>query len=38
MELESLEDLITTYEAHKGFNSFVHSVVQKDMYTWELVE
>ena len=38
MELESLEDLITTYEEHKGFNSFVHSVVQKDMYTWELVE
>lgn len=35
MELEALEDLIETYEAHGGENSFVHSVVQKEMYTWE---
>ena len=36
MELEALEDLIATYENHGGLNSFVHSVVQKDMYTWEI--
>ena len=36
MELEALEDLIATYEAHGGENSFVHSVVQKEMYTWEV--
>lgn len=36
MELEALEDLITTYELHGGKNSFVHSVVQKEMYTWEV--
>ena len=36
MELESLEDLIATYESHGGDNSFVHSVVQKEMYTWEV--
>lgn len=38
MELEALEDLILTYEAHGGENSFVHSVVQKEMYTWEVIE
>ena len=36
MELDALEDLIETYEAHGGENSFVHSVVQKEMYTWEV--
>ena len=36
MELEALEDLIATYESHGGVNSFVHSVVQKEMYTWEI--
>ena len=35
MELESLEDLIETYENYGGQNSFVHSIVQKEMYTWE---
>lgn len=35
MELEALEDLIQTYEDHGGVNSFVHSVVQPEMYTWE---
>ena len=35
MQLEALEDLITTYEDHGGENSFVHSVVQKEMYTWK---
>ena len=36
MELEALEDLIKTYENHGGDNSFIHSVVQKEMYTWEV--
>ena len=36
MELEALEDLIDTYESFGGQNSFVHSVVQKEMYTWEV--
>jgi hypothetical protein len=35
-ELEALEDLIETYETHGGENSFVHSLVQKEMYTWEV--
>lgn len=38
MELEALEDLIEEYEEADGKNSFVHSVVQKEMYTWEKVE
>lgn len=38
MELEALEDLIEEYESAEGQNSFVHSVVQKEMYTWEKVE
>lgn len=37
MELEALEDLIEEYESAQGENSFVHSVVQKEMYTWEKV-
>ena len=37
MELEALEDLIEEYESADGKNSFVHSVVQKEMYTWEKV-
>ena len=37
MELEALEDLIEEYEAAQGQNSFVHSVVQKEMYTWERI-
>ena len=36
MELEALEELITSYELHGGDNSFIHSVVQKEMYTWEV--
>lgn len=35
MELEALEDLIEEYESAGGQNSFVHSVVQKEMYTWK---
>lgn len=38
MELEALEDLIEAYEDAGGENSFVHSVVQKEMYTWEKVD
>lgn len=34
MELESLEDLIEEYETAGGTNSFVHSVVQQEMYKW----
>ena len=38
MELEALEDLIETYEKFGGKNSFIHSIVQKEMYTWEVIE
>lgn len=38
IELETLEDLIEEYESAGGENSFVHSLVQKEMYTWEKVE
>lgn len=34
MEYEALCDLIDEYEAAGGENSFVHSVVQPEMYTW----
>lgn len=37
MELEALEGLIKSYENHGGENSFVHSIVQKEMYTWEQI-
>lgn len=36
MELEALEGLIETYESYGGENSFIHSIVQKEMYTWEV--
>ncbi len=35
---ETLKDLITDYERHGGKNSFVHSLVQKEMYTWERIK
>ena len=38
MELEALEDLIEEYEEADGKNSFVHSVVQKEMYAWEKID
>lgn len=38
MELEALEGLIEEYEAADGENSFVHSVVQKEMYVWKQVD
>ena len=34
----TLEDLIEEYEAAGGENSFVHSLVQKEMYAWEKIE
>lgn len=38
MEKESLEGLIEEYECAAGTNSFVHDIVQPEMYTWKLVE
>lgn len=35
MELEALKGLINSYEKSGGANSFVHSVVEPEMYTWE---
>lgn len=37
MEKEALEDLIKAYESHGGKNSFVHSVVEKEIGTWKVV-
>lgn len=37
MEKESLEDLIKSYEVCGGKNSFVHSVVEKEMYNWKII-
>lgn len=36
MELEALQGLITSYERAGGANSFVHSIVEPEMYTWEV--
>lgn len=38
MSLEVLENLIEEYEEAKGDNSFVHSIVQPEMYSWEYEE
>lgn len=38
MEKEALEDLIKAYENHGGKNSFVHSVVEKEIGTWKIVD
>lgn len=35
---ETLKDLIDDYERHGGTNSFVHSLVQPEMYTWERIK
>lgn len=37
MQLEALRDLIVEYERHGGDNSFVHSIVEKEMYHWDVV-
>lgn len=36
--LETLKDLIDDYERHGGKNSFVHSLVQPEMYTWDRIK
>lgn len=38
MQFETLKDLIDDYERHGGTNSFVHSVVLKEMYSWEIIK
>lgn len=37
MQYETLEDLITQYEKHKGNNSFVHTTVEPEMHLWEKI-
>ena len=37
MEFDALNDLITEYEDNGGENSFVHTAVQPEMYTWERI-
>lgn len=38
MQLETLKDLIDEYEVHGGKNSFVHSTVQPEMYSWQKIK
>lgn len=38
MAFETLRDLIEEYEEHGGDNSFVHSTVVPEMYTWKKIE
>ena len=38
MQYETLKELIEDYERHGGTNSFIHSVVQKEMYDWEIIK
>lgn len=38
MQKEALDDLIKAYEMAGGTNSFVHSIVQPESYTWELTD
>nr|DAF48223.1 MAG TPA: hypothetical protein [Siphoviridae sp. ctJLl6] len=38
IEFEALEGLIAAYEAFGGLNSFVHSIVQKEMFTWRKID
>lgn len=37
MQLEVLKELIEEYEEHGGVNSFVHSIVEQEMYEWHVV-
>ena len=37
MALETLRELIEEYEEHGGTNSFVHSIVEPEMYEWKVV-
>ena len=38
MQFETLKDLIEQYEKRGGDNSFVHSIVQIEMYQWKVVK
>lgn len=38
MQYETLKELIEDYERHGGTNSFIHSVVQQEMYDWEIIK
>ena len=38
MEREALEDLIKSYELAGGDNSFVHKLVEPEIYCWEIVD
>lgn len=38
MEKEAFNDLIDEYEDAGGSNSFVHSVVQPESYTWKIIK
>lgn len=38
MEREALEGLIRSYEKSGGSNSFVHTIVEPEMYTWEILD
>lgn len=38
MAFETLRELIEEYEEHGGVNSFVHSIVEPEMYEWEVVK
>ena len=37
MQFETLKELIEEYEEHGGTNSFVHSTVEPEMYTWSKI-
>lgn len=36
MELESMQGLINSYERCGGSNSFVHTIIEPEMYTWDI--
>lgn len=38
MEFEALEDLIKAYEDANGRNSFVHSIVEPELYCWKIID
>ena len=38
MQLETLKELIEEYEEHGGNNSFIHTVVEPEMYTWKIIQ
>lgn len=37
MQMETLKELIEEYEEHGGENSFVHSIVEPEMYQWKII-